>query len=191
MNDVKGMMMPYPVQGAEWQESLHKAILNKDCQTVVNILKTESPGSQINSFYKEVTPLALAVKLGHQDICRTLLDYETTDIDQADPGRETALILAIKNNHTKIIDMLLERNADVNTPDPHGDIGSPLYYAVWRGYKDVVRKLIDAGANMDIGSIRGYSPIFMAARTGNLGIVKACVAYVRQEILEIPSVILQ
>ena len=68
-----------------------------------------------------------------------------------------------------MVTFLLEHNADVQICDNVGI--TPLYTAIKCRNEGVVRQLIDAGCDVDIGS-QDHSPIFLATRTGQLNIVK-------------------
>ena len=54
--------------------------------------------------------------------------------------------MAADNGYTPVIDTLLEAGADVDVTNKYNH--TPLYFAVYRGYKDVVRKLLNAGASI-------------------------------------------
>lgn len=60
---------------------------------------------------------------------------------------ETALILAAHDNHPVIVEMLLDRNADINARNSNGE--SALMLAATRGWVDVVRILLKRGADIN------------------------------------------
>lgn len=63
----------------------------------------------------------------------------------------TLLQIAINKKHTEIIQLLLDKGADVNIKDKQGR--GPIHLAVVTGQKDIVEKLIAKGA--DINAIDG------------------------------------
>jgi ankyrin repeat protein len=68
-----------------------------------------------------------------------------------------------------MVTFLLENNADVQICDNVGI--TPLYTAIKCRNEGVVKQLIQAGCDVDIGS-QDHTPIFLATRTGQLNIVK-------------------
>ncbi|XP_045193996.2 ankyrin-3-like [Mercenaria mercenaria] len=115
------------------------------------------------------TPLLYAVCGGHFDICRLLIE------EGADPNlphqmsRQTPLLMAIEHSQDEMVTYLLENNADVQISDNVGI--TPLYTAINCRNERVVRLLIGAECDVDIGS-QDHTPIFLATRTGQLNIVK-------------------
>jgi ankyrin repeat protein len=58
-----------------------------------------------------------------------------------------ALMIASYRGHEQIVDMLLQKNADVNAVTKKGY--SPLIFAATKNHPEIVKKLIDAGAGID------------------------------------------
>lgn len=57
----------------------------------------------------------------------------------------TLLMLAAYAGHAEVTQLLIDKGADVNRPNDMGQ--SPLAGAVFKGYDEVVRALVAAGAN--------------------------------------------
>jgi aminobenzoyl-glutamate utilization protein A len=77
----------------------------------------------------------------------------------------TPLHFAASAGKVRAVDMLLEKGADVNTPDKDGF--SPVVWAVRSGKVDVVNKLTDSGASLDFSdSDMGTLMHFAAADAG-------------------------
>lgn len=58
----------------------------------------------------------------------------------------TAVMKAVQKNDVAAIDKLIAGGANVNELDPNGD--APLVMAAYLGHADIVRKLLEAGADV-------------------------------------------
>jgi ankyrin repeat protein len=92
---------------------------------------------------------------------------------RADDG-STALHCAARTGQTAVLQMLISYGADLNVENHRG--WNPLFDAVVGGHLDCISLLLEAGTNLP-RLYFDYSPFFhLAARTGNLDIVKAILA---------------
>eukprot|EP01094_Clydonella_sp_ATCC50884_P002923 TRINITY_DN12242_c0_g1_i1.p1 TRINITY_DN12242_c0_g1~~TRINITY_DN12242_c0_g1_i1.p1 ORF type:complete len:569 (+),score=179.37 TRINITY_DN12242_c0_g1_i1:85-1791(+) len=78
-------------------------------------------------------------------------------LKRLDPDLRPPLVYAIVKKNTPITRMLIEAKADVNYTDPN-DAWSPLFYAIWHGFREGVDLLLDAGADYN-HSTQGEVPI--------------------------------
>lgn len=74
-----------------------------------------------------------------------------------------------------IQEMLEHKKTDVNEKAEAG--WTPLLYAAAQGYPRIVRMLLEAGANPDIGNVHGITPLMYGAHYGNLEICKILVEF--------------
>ena len=58
--------------------------------------------------------------------------------------------------HKNIAKLLLDRDADPDIPDSHGN--TPLHNAVKKNHKDLVQLLLDRGAKLNIEDRYGKTP---------------------------------
>jgi ankyrin repeat protein len=58
----------------------------------------------------------------------------------------TAVMKAVRHNDAAALDALIAGGADVNELDPNGD--APLVMAAYLGHAGIVRRLLDAGADL-------------------------------------------
>jgi ankyrin repeat protein len=77
-----------------------------------------------------------------------------------DTGGFTPLLYAARENCLACIDVLLQRGASIDLPDPDGV--TPLHVAVMNANWDLARKLIEAGADVNQWDIYGEAPLFAA-----------------------------
>ena len=58
----------------------------------------------------------------------------------------------------------------IKPPDSSG--ATPLYIAAENGHLDVVRHLVEVGADKDQANIQGATPLYIAAQKGHLDVVR-------------------
>ena len=130
-----------------------------------------SAGADINRrTYEDESVLGRAVYCGYPDIIQYLIEELSLDPDEVCRDGLTPVALAIENNDTATLQVLIECNArisndilpkvaslgrldmwkficslrkkvDINFKDKYGK--SPLYIAVQKGYKDIVKHIIN------------------------------------------------
>lgn len=88
-----------------------------------------------------------------------LARHPATQVNAANSAGETALMLAVINHYTDVVQVLIERGADVNREG-----WTPLHYAATRGHRDMMRLLLDHDAYIDAEAPNGNTPLMMAAR---------------------------
>ena len=123
------------------------------------------------TFDDDYTPLGLAVRDGHAEIVRVLLDAG------ADPRRTIGLMRG-----SPLHDAAYFGKADhidlLTAPTKHGDSAveldaqgpynglTALHDAVWHGHVDAVTSLVRAGARRDLKTHSGLTPLRLAALYG-------------------------
>lgn len=69
----------------------------------------------------------------------------------ADPGnfpiKDVSLFSAVRENNPVLVQILITKGADVNKEEDDGD--TPLIAASWAGYLDIVKILVERGANVN------------------------------------------
>ena len=118
-------------------------------------------------------PLHIAVQMNRGDIVSLLISHGV-DLNVQSIGGATPLIGAI-SRHTDIALRLIQAGANVNTPNDDG--ATPLIYAASQGQCDVVKALLNAGAETDRATItpRGHTALAAAAALNHFEIVKLLV----------------
>ena len=94
----------------------------------------------------------------HPDTKVSLVNFETT-----------YLMVAVQSNHPKAVKMFLSSGANPNALYTK-DGGTALTYASKRGYAEIAKMLLAAGANVE--SLGGWKPLQIAAESGHSEIVK-------------------
>ena len=91
-------------------------------------------------------PLINAAREGHLEIVQILLDAGA-NINEVVPGDENPLINAARYGQEYVVNLLITRGADVNARAYEGtELRTALKMARRGGYKDIVERLVGAGA---------------------------------------------
>ncbi len=85
------------------------------------------------------------------------------DVNKINAAGEQALMLAAWKGRLEAVGWLLDRGAQINRK---GREWSALHYATFGGHEDVVRFLLEHGADVKARSTNGSSVLMMAAREG-------------------------
>jgi hypothetical protein len=96
--------------------------------------------------------------------------------DTANAQGVPIICVATRNGHKKIVDLLLQRGADVNVLSlDRGN--SPLMEAAVRGDDQSVRRFLEVGANPNLVSKSGQTALMLAIGEGHKEIVKVLLEY--------------
>ena len=132
-----------------------------------------------------VPPLHLASLLALSNTVRILLaNNPEFDIDQEAvvslllmPGRsQTALHCAVYSHSVGIVDMLLDKGADIDA-GANSEKGTPLYLASSLGRLPVVEQLISRGANVNAKGGHGGQPLQAACGWGHVDVAARLLAF--------------
>ena len=83
---------------------------------------------------------------------------------------DNMLLQACKNNQKTVVQTFLKRGGiDVNKRDESGN--TPLIYACLKSARDLVKLLLDNGADAGLGNQKNRMPIHFAAEAGNFQII--------------------
>ena len=119
---------------------------------------------------KRIAQMIAAARAGDTEAVKQLLS-KGVDINAAEPeSGDTALLAAIDKGHWATAEFLLTQNPDLTREDGNGN--SPLYLTVSRGdlAVEMVKRLLDAGAPVDLGpktgDNAGATPLHLCCATG-------------------------
>ena len=108
-----------------------------------------------------------AAAIGRGDRVHELLLLEGGFVDLWSPDGFTALHLAAFFGHEDVAAELLRRGADVNAVARNNLGVQPINSAAAGNHTEVVRVLLDHGADPDAREAAGFAPIHAAAHNGN------------------------
>jgi ankyrin len=151
------------------------------------------------------TALMTAARVGRVDAVALLLDRGASVNAKTAPREQTALVWAVTENHPAVVRLLVARGASVNArtaltmprgeyvpgrigftagpglvrqralPTPEGGM-APLLFAVRDGNRDMMRLLLDLGADIELTSGNHTSPLVLALLNGHVGIATELLA---------------
>ena len=101
--------------------------------------------------------LTFAACEGHSSIVELLIDAGA-DVNIPDQDGQTVLMLALQQMNAKAVKILIRSGADVTTP---------LIHAAKRGYLNVMKLLLESGANVNFADETGTTTVMMTSKQGN------------------------
>lgn len=131
---------------------LSKAAENGNVEVVKELL---SHGAQVNPAVG-VSPLLLASEGGHLRLIQALLEHGA-DLTAMDEEGNTALHLAAARGHSFAVGVLLTRRPAIDALNRYDE--TPLAMAVQNDRRDVVTRLLSAGAKVDVFSAIGLGDL--------------------------------
>ncbi|EEE57026.1 hypothetical protein OsJ_06802 [Oryza sativa Japonica Group] len=137
---------------------LHFAAEEGYCNVVELLL---AKGAQVDSMSVRGTPLHLAATNGQHRVVKILLDHNA-DCNKIVSAVYTPLLVAIYGSSLKCVKLLIKAGADVNGV---GNI-TPLIASV--GSTEIMKCLLEAGADPNVPDEFGRMPIEFAVRCGTL-----------------------
>jgi ankyrin repeat protein len=142
--------------------------------------------------YVDEINLFEASAAGKFDIVAYLLNQRFDAVnDYADDGF-TPLGLACYFGQSEVARYLVLKGADVNLPSNNGFHVYPIHSATAGSYNDIVRMLIENGAQVNVKQQAGATPLHSAAQNGNLELLillleKGAETNIRMEGGKLPS----
>lgn len=117
------------------------------------------------------TPLDVAVRYGHVDMVRYLLDESLTS--NLNPLFSSSLLeTAIKNEHREIVKLVLDTLARSNRETSAWRKSQVIFAAASAGKKDILHLLTSNGFNVDEENELNETPLQIAASMGNVHAVR-------------------
>ncbi|OJJ33400.1 hypothetical protein ASPWEDRAFT_174808 [Aspergillus wentii DTO 134E9] len=119
------------------------------------------------------TPLAEALRLMRADMARLLVDRSASL-----ENKNFLICLAARGGMRWLVDRLLELGASVDGEGEGDDREQPpLCGATSYEHTDIVKQLLEAGANVNIGQGNDWTPLLIAARHGDLDTLSVILDY--------------
>jgi len=127
--------------------------------TAVRLLIEHGSDPNIKSNSEEhFTPLHCAARFENPDVAEALLESGAKINELSEEG--TPLQVAIRHKRNRMLDLLLQRGAGIETPDALGS--RPLHTAARFGNIDAAKKLIAARADVNARGAHDVTPLITA-----------------------------
>lgn len=126
--------------------------------------------------------LSLAIRQGDVSSALNLLSSCPQLISTQGPRADSLppLLDAARYGQTKLVQLLIEKGADVDTHQPVG--WTPLCFACHYGHEELVRLLLRKGANASLRTQAGWTPLMIAAAHGRVAIVRMLLSFAKQDV---------
>nr|WDP79879.1 transient receptor potential cation channel subfamily A member 3 [Apostichopus japonicus] len=145
---------------------LHRAALHNQVETMKLLLQEGCPPDICDE--DSFTPLMCAAWKGNCEAGGILLK-EGSAIETLDYNQKNCLHLAVEMDHVEFVKMLLRHVNSVNIINATSKMEwTPLHYAAENGNVEIMRCLLDAGANLTCKDHQVKSPLHIAASHGKL-----------------------
>jgi ankyrin repeat protein len=115
-----------------------------------------------------------AAQNGDLNEVKRLFSINPDIINEKDNEEDTAIMKACRDcNAVDVVEFLLEKGANINDKKFRDQIDqTPLIIAAFNGCTDIVRMLLDAGANIHHRNDQGENALISAAQEGQIDVVK-------------------
>ncbi|KAI9666725.1 MAG: Glycerophosphocholine phosphodiesterase [Alyxoria varia] len=168
-------------QDEDFHSPLHLSVMGGHAATTQVLLDACRPDTGLKEPLKSTSKLStssdlltIATRSNYVDIVKMLVEAEA-NIDHQDRGGETALHAAARFGHVECAKVLLhpQDNKQADTEIPENAYGwTPLFVACVDGQFELVKLLVDAGANVDRKDVSGWTAIEHAALRGHIEITR-------------------
>ena len=139
--------------------ALMTAINHNEILTVQNLIQNGSDVNELDA--NQDAPLVIAAYKGYTEIVEKLLEAGA-DITAVDPEmKATALHAAAYAGRTDAAQVLIAYKIDIDKQGPYNGY-TALHDAIWQNNIETARVLIEAGANLEIKSKDGLTPLDLA-----------------------------
>ncbi|XP_074256279.1 ankyrin repeat and SOCS box protein 3 isoform X1 [Saimiri boliviensis] len=146
---------------------IHEAAYHNSVECLQMLINADSSAHYIKmKTFEGFCALHLAASQGHWKIAQILLEAGA-DPDGTTLEETTPLFLAVENGHIDVLRLLLQHGASVN--GSHSMCGwNSLHQASFQENTEIIKLLLNKGANKECQDDFGITPLFVAAQYGKI-----------------------
>ena len=115
------------------------------------------------------TILYTACSIGNVKVAKKILEKNRGLMDVKEIRGRTELYTASSFGNIQLVELLLQAQADPNTPNKYGN--TPLHIASYKGQLQVAKRLLDAQADPSVRNNEGATPLHSASKGGKLDVI--------------------
>lgn len=150
---------------------LHVAAKQGDLETIKQCLEGNNAIDLNKQNSNGATLLIQAIAYGHVGLAQYLIEHGADTALALKPNNSTTLHQVCTIGMAEMVDVLLQKNKKlINQVDEEGM--TPLHIAAYFGNTEVVKKLLENNALLDVYSNSGVNAIHLAAARGHVDILK-------------------
>jgi len=160
------------ITDADGNTPLHIAVLYRHSENLSEILKMDPDIDAINT--EGCTPLHLAVRRPDNKKAIELLLQQGADVNIPDPTGRNALLVSVDSHQKEYIGLFVSNGIDINSQDNDGNVAlhypliNVLKNKMYLTYsKELVKILVEEGADPHIRNKEGKSPMDMAVEAAD------------------------
>lgn len=117
------------------------------------------------------TPLFVACQRGRVEVVKYLLQNKNTNVNKLTTNGAPHFYIACQNNHLEVVQCLIaDGRADVNCSTDDGT--TSLFIACQLGLLSMVKLLVEAGADINMPKLGGYTPLRTAVSNRHAPVVE-------------------
>lgn len=156
-------------------KAFHLACEVGDTTVVTSMLKSRSGNPNMRS-EDGSTPLLIASKRGHQEVCLLLIESGRAPLDCKWVGNTscTPLILWCEHGSTRVVRALLEKGASPHLADEFGT--TPVYAAAEYNRLEILPLLYATQADLNMKRIDGSTAVIVSAEKGHVAVLESLYA---------------
>ncbi|KAG2467169.1 ASB3 protein, partial [Polypterus senegalus] len=154
----------------------HEAAYSDSHKSLRLLIKAGNSSSYLNSkTFEGQTALHLAASRGNVRSSEILLKAGA-QVNETTNELETPLFLAVGSGNTDTVNLLIEHGANVD--GSHSLCGwNSLHQAAFQGATDIMKTLLEKGANKEFQDDYGITPLFISAQYGKCECLTVLVAH--------------
>lgn len=158
----KNFLIPYNYLDRNNNTVFHQEIIHASQESSVDLMHLLTSITDPNIINSQnslgETPLMIAVNKGYEAVVYSLLNAKVVNINLTNNRGWTALFIAISQKNKKLVQKILDHK-DLDETFCHPEEGTPLHFAIARGYDDQIISDLIKKFTINIKNKEGKTPL--------------------------------